>query len=505
MDPLLKLHSVHKRFGTASVLRGVSLELRSGEIQGLMGENGAGKSTLIRILSGVLGADELACEFQGQPQPPEWLRSESKRRIRCIHQELNLVPGLSVAENLWLGKSVPAWGGAFVLRSRLESLAAEALAQLGVTHLNPREKVSRLGAGDRMLIQLGSAFVREPNEPEAQLYVLDEPTASLLPSEVEQLFAVLKHLKAQGRSILYVSHRLEEVFRLTDRLTVLRDGVVVLTGPTRQLTSRQVVEAMTGRQVLQQFPKRTLARSTEVILDAREITSQKLKSVSFSLCRGEILGLAGLGGSGRSELLRALLGVDPSTGTWALEGKAWKPGLSRFWKQQLAYIPEERRAQGLVLNQSVALNSHLPFTSRYGKAGGWIPRQPLESLAQQAWDRVGVQGSGITQRCWQLSGGNQQKVLFARATWDHPRLLLLDEPTRGVDVGAKQEIYGLIRQVSESGTAVLMVSSELEELIGLCDRVLVLQQGRVGHELPTEGLSEAQLLAYCQGLPGEAV
>jgi ABC-type sugar transport system ATPase subunit len=225
-----------------------------------------------------------------------------------------------------------------------------------------------------------------------------------------------------------------------------------------------------------------------------------LKSLNFTLHKGEILGLAGLGGSGRSEVLRTFLGTRNFSGTLTLEGQPWQPRLKNFWQERLAFIPEERRSQGLVLNQTVATNSHLPFISNFGNFLGLLPKQKLRQKSEEAWSRVKVQGTGITQRIWQLSGGNQQKVLFARATWHQPKLLLLDEPTRGVDVGAKQEIYSLIRQASGEGTAVLMVSSELGELIGLCDRILVLRDGQIYHELQTKGLSEADLLAYCQGV-----
>ena len=266
------------------------------------------------------------------------------------------------------------------------------------------------------------------------------------------------------------------------------------------LKPRTVVEAMTGREISQHYPGRSNILSKEVLLSVQNLRNAKLRSLNFTLHKGEILGLAGLGGSGRSEVLRTLLGIRDFSGTLSLEGKPWQPKLKNFWQERLAFIPEERRSQGLVLNQTVATNSHLPFIGNFGKFLGLLPQQKLRQKSEEAWSRVKVQGTGISQRIWQLSGGNQQKVLFARATWNQPKLLLLDEPTRGVDVGAKQEIYSLIRQASQEGTAVLMVSSELGELIGLCDRILVLRDGQIHHELQTNGLREADLLAYCQGV-----
>ena len=498
MIPFLHLNKVQKSFGNVPVLRGVELALFSGEIHGLMGENGAGKSTLIKILSGNLVADNLTCTMNGESLSLAEARWSGKLAMRFIHQELNSIAQLSVAENLMLGKQLPTLAKIFVDQQTLSELTQAALAELGITHIDPQERMSQLGAGDQMLVKLGSAFVVESGKPVAQLYVLDEPTASLMPSETEKLFEALERLKQKGCSILYVSHRLDEIFQITDRISVLRDGKNTLVEKTKMLKPRTVVEAMTGRQISQHYPGRSNILSKEVLLSVQHLRNAKLKSLNFTLHKGEILGLAGLGGSGRSEVLRTLLGIRDFSGTLSLEGKSWRPKLKNFWTERLAFIPEERRSLGLVLNQTVATNSHLPFIGNFGNFLGLLPKQKLRQKSEEAWSRVKVQGTGITQRIWQLSGGNQQKVLFARATWNQPKLMLLDEPTRGVDVGAKQEIYSLIRQASQEGTAVLMVSSELGELIGLCDRILVLRDGQIYHELQTKGLSEADLLAYCQ-------
>ncbi|MEL0329137.1 MAG: sugar ABC transporter ATP-binding protein [Deltaproteobacteria bacterium] len=500
MIPFLHLSNLQKSFGSVPVLRGVELALFSGEIHGLMGENGAGKSTLIKILSGNLVADSITCSMNGESLSLVEARQSGQLGMRFIHQELNSIPHLSVAENLMLGKQLPTRAKIFVNQQKLAELTQVALAELGVTHIDPRQRMSQLGAGDQMLVKLGSAFVVESSKPAAQLYVLDEPTASLMPSETEKLFAALDRLKQKGGAILYVSHRLDEIFQITDRITVLRDGRNTLVEKTEMLKPRTVVEAMTGREISQHYPGRSNILSKEVLLSVQNLRNAKLKSLNFTLHKGEILGLAGLGGSGRSEVLRTLLGIRDFSGTLTLEGQLWQPRLKNFWQERLAFIPEERRSQGLVLNQTVATNSHLPFIGNFGKFLGLLPQQKLRQKSEEAWSRVKVQGTGISQRIWQLSGGNQQKVLFARATWNQPKLLLLDEPTRGVDVGAKQEIYSLIRQASQEGTSVLLVSSELGELIGLCDRILVLRDGQIHHELQTNGLREADLLAYCQGV-----
>ena len=500
MIPFLHLSNLQKSFGSIPVLRGVELALFSGEIHGLMGENGAGKSTLIKILSGNLMADSITCTMNGESLSLVEARQSGQLGMRFIHQELNSIPHLSVAENLMLGKQLPTRAKIFVNQQKLAELTRVALAELGVTHIDPSQRMSQLGAGDQMLVKLGSAFVVESGKPSAQLYVLDEPTASLMPSETEKLFAALERLKQKGSAILYVSHRLDEIFKITDRITVLRDGSNTLAEKTEKLKPRTVVEAMTGREISLHYPGRSNILSKEVLLSVQNLRNARLKSLNFTLHKGEILGLAGLGGSGRSEVLRTLLGVRDVSGTLSLEGKPWQPKLKKFWQEHLAFIPEERRSQGLVLNQTVATNSHLPFIGNFGKFLGLLPEQKLRQKSEEAWSRVMVQGTGISQRIWQLSGGNQQKVLFARATWNQPKLLLLDEPTRGVDVGAKQEIYSLIQQAIQEGTAVLMVSSELGELIGLCDRILVLRDGQIYHELQTNSLREADLLAYCHGV-----
>ena len=500
MIPFLHLSNLQKSFGSVPVLRGVELTLFSGEIHGLMGENGAGKSTLIKILSGNLVADSITCTLNGESLSLAEARQSGQLSMRFIHQELNSIAHLSVAENLMLGKQLPTRAKIFVNQQKLSELTRVALAELGITYIDPKQRMSHLGAGDQMLVKLGSAFVVESGKPAAQLYVLDEPTASLMPSETGKLFAALERLKQKGSAILYVSHRLDEIFQITDRITVLQDGRNTMAEKTKMLKPQTVVEAMTGRKISQHYPGRSDILSKEVLLSVQDLRNAKLKSLNFTLHKGEILGLAGLRGSGRSEVLRTLLGIRDFSGTLSLEGNPWQPKLQNFWQERLAFIPEERRSEGLVLNQTVATNSHLPFISNFGNFLGLLFQQELRQKSEEAWSRVKVQGTGITQRIWQLSGGNQQKVLFARATWDYPKLLLLDEPTRGVDVGAKQEIYSLIRQASQEGKAVLMISSELGELIGLCDRVLVLRDGQIHHELQTAGLREADLLAYCQGV-----
>ena len=329
-------------------------------------------------------ADSITFTMNGESRLLAEARQSGQLVMRFIHQELNSIPHLSVAENLMLGKQLPTRAKIFVNQQKLAELTRVALAELGVTHIDPSQRMSQLGAGDQMLVKLGSAFVVESGKP-AQLYVLDEPTASLMPSETEKLFAALERLKQKGSAILYVSHRLDEIFKITDRITVLRNGSNTLAEKTEKLKPRTVVEAMTGREISLHYPGRSNILSKEVLLSVQNLRNARLKSLNFTLHKGEFLGLAGLGGSGRSEVLRTLLGVRDVSGTLSLEGKPWQPKLKKFWQERLAFIPEERRSQGLVLNQTVATNSHLPFIGNFGKFLGLLPQQKLRQESEGAW------------------------------------------------------------------------------------------------------------------------
>jgi ABC-type sugar transport system ATPase subunit len=498
--PLLKLKNVKKSYSGVSVINDISLSLFAGEIHALVGENGAGKSTLIKILSGSVKADSVSCEVDGVPINIESVGLAEKLSIRFIHQELNAIPHLSVAEFIFLGKKLPRRLKFLVDWKNLNNNAQTVLKKFGVDHINPKKAVGRLSIGDKILVKLCGAFVAEDYKKEARLYVLDEPTASLNSTEVSRLFSILRRLASDGRAILYVSHRINEIFELTNRVTVLRDGEVVLKKLIRHLSVSDLLKAMTGRQVLQTFPKRQTYLSNEIVLQAKNLRNNRLKNISFVAKCGEVLGIAGLNGSGRSELLRALMGCDSlDTGQVFVNGKSIKPSISNMWNTGFAYIPEERRSQGLVMNQTVTTNTALPFIRQCSLFNIFANSSVLRRKTKETTTSVKLRTLGLNQRVWQLSGGNQQKILFARSLWSEPRILLLDEPTRGVDVGAKQEIYEVVRSVSDQGTSVLMVSSELRELIGLCDKILVLKKGELLDIVDTLDLTEQKLLSSCYG------
>ncbi len=496
-DPLLSLKGVTKRYGPSLVLNGAALELRAGEIHALMGENGAGKSTLIKILAGVTEPDSAQASLRGEPLSLH--AGEAFRHgFRFIHQELDVVPQLSVAENVFIAEPYPRRAGMFVDWRKLNAAARSALAELEVTHIAPSTRMARLGTGDRMLVKLASALLPSTGAP-GSVYVLDEPTAALTGAEAERLFRVLRRLARTGCAVLYVSHRLDEVFEICDRVTVMRDGRTLATLKVPDTTPGDVIRLMTGREVTQTYPPRVNKVGTETVLAVRGLESGLVQGVNFSLRAGEILGVAGLAGSGRSELLHALVGAATVTGEVILAGQRLKPDVARSWARGVALVPEERRAQGLVLSRSVRDNVTLPYLGAVSRGGVFLNRSKEKRLTRSLGESVRLKATGPQQTVRQLSGGNQQKVLFARAMAGAPRALLLDEPTRGVDVGAKYDIYTLVRGLSADGVGIVLVSSDLGEVVSLCDRVLVLVGGRQAALISAAGLTQDALLSLCYG------
>jgi ABC-type sugar transport system ATPase subunit len=500
---LLEVEHAAKSFDGVTVLHGVSLSVLGGEVHALMGENGAGKSTLIKLLAGVLDADRLDLTVRRAPAFVRGPADAQRLGFRFIHQELNLVAGLSVAENIFLGHPYPKTSLGTVNWSELAKRAQGTLERLGIKHIAPRQTAGRLSVGDAMLVSVARAFAGEAGTTRqaARLYVMDEPTAALSRAETELLFAVIRGLKAQGSSVIYVSHRLDEIFEISDRITVMRDGQVVATTATRDAVPAELIGQMTGHPPAEAYPSRTLTPSPTPVLKLTGASNIDLKEISFTLFGGEVVGVAGLAGAGRSELLRALAGADPlHAGTLELYANRVQLGApGRAWRHGVAFVPEERRTQGLVMNASVHDNTVLPHLGALSRLG-FTDRKRERVLANRVTNDVRLKARSLDQRVHSLSGGNQQKVVLARALAARPKVLLLDEPTRGVDVGAKRDIYNLILEAAAGGAAVLMASSDLPELLNLCSRVLVLQNGHLSHEAPTQGLSQADLLTLCYPL-----
>lgn len=501
----LQIRQASKAYAGVPALIDAALDLHGGEALGLVGENGAGKSTLIKLLAGLEAPDSLEVRLNGaRVAIPD---SAAARRLgfRFIHQELAIVPALSVAENLFLNNPLPRIGGAFVNRAALYRLAREAMRRLGIDHIHLRQRAALLSPGDAMLVKIASAFIGADDQQQL-FYIMDEPTAALNQAEAELLYAVIDRLRARGCALLVVTHRLHELFRIAQRVTVMRDGMVVNTHNITETSADELIHEMTGSSAAQ-LPAAALQVTSEAKrprLRVRDLQTDALSTASFHLRAGEIVGVAGLAGAGRSQLLQALMGIDKlRAGTIELDGEALRnPTPAGCWQSGLAYLPEERRSQGLLLGGRISHNMTLPHLGRFRRWLAMIDRGAEDRRSQQLSRSVQLRATGIQQRLRELSGGNQQKVMFARAILAKPRLVFLDEPTRGVDVGAKRDIYRLIRELAADGAGILLVSSELDELLALCGRILIMRERRLVGEAPTADLDERALLSLMfAGLP----
>jgi ABC-type sugar transport system ATPase subunit len=500
--PILDIQHLAKAYSGVPALKDASLKVMPGEVHALMGENGAGKSTLIRILAGATSPDSGSIVVGGQPVSIDHPSQAARLGLRFIHQELSIISELSVAENLFLGRPYPKRLGFLADWRVLNRRAAAALKALDITSIDPRRKMARLSTGDQLLVKIAAAFLDEDGEA-ARLYVMDEPTAALTDEESERLFGVIAGLKALGRGIVYVSHRMDEVMRIADRVTVLRDGATVAGWDIADTSKADIIEAMTGRTLAEAHPPRQSPIVPDVVLGVAGLRSARVRGVSFDVRAGEILGVCGLAGAGQSELLRLLIGADPALGgTVAIRGKVLKPGEpAARWADGMAYVPRERRREGLLPRASVAENTVLAHLRGLSRAGIFRRRRMELRRASELTARVKLKSVGPRQPVFQLSGGNQQKVVFARAVLGAPQVLLLDEPTRGVDVGAKYDIHMLLRELAATGVAIVLASSDLPELIGMADRILVMRDGSPAAIVSADGLTQADLLKLSFGEP----
>ncbi len=492
--PQLSLSGVVKTYGPTRALNGAALDLKGGEVHALMGENGAGKSTLIRILAGLDQPDAGTILLNGNPLTLASPAAAIAAGLRILHQELQIVPSLSVAENMHLAHAYPATFGLVRWRT-LDRSARVALSRLGVSHINPRETMGSLGTGDQMLTRIAATLI-ETGGPVPWAYVLDEPSAALNGTESERLFHAIATLTGAGNAVLYVSHRMDEVMRLADRITVLRDGAHVSTRAIADTSRATIIHDMTGRDFASLYPPAGPATATAPLLTVQNLTAGFVQDITLTVQTGEVLGIAGLSGSGRNLVLRALVGAVSRQGQVKINGVAIAATPAAAWKAGIAYVPRERRAEGLMLARPLAETITLPHLSSLAKAG-FLRHHRIRDLVRALAVEVRLKARGGHQPSSELSGGNQQKILFARALAGDPNVLLLDEPTRGVDVGAKFDIYTTIRAMAAKGLAVVMVSSDLPELIGLSDRIAILHAGRLHSIISAKGLTEAALLAQC--------
>ncbi len=476
MAPLLQMRGISKAFPGVQALRGVDLDLRAGEVLAVLGENGAGKSTLIKILGGAHRPDAGTIEVGGLPAHIHSPAAAQRAGISIIYQEFNLIPALSAGENIFLGRERLRFG---LLRRDEESRQARQLfAQLGV-ETDPDIPCRELSVAQQQLVEIAKALSLD-----ARILVMDEPSAALTPPEVERLHGIIRELRARGLGLIYISHRLEEIFAIADRVLVLRDGQLVGSRPIGEVNRSGLIEMLVGRKLEHEFPKRT-SRPGPARLVARNLAcGAKVRDVSFTIHRGEVLGLTGLVGAGRTEVARCLFGADPlNSGSVELDGQPLSIRHPReAIRAGLALLTEDRKGQGLVLGQSVRENFGLPNLGQFSRLG--VLREKSECAAFSRYvDSLRIRIPHQDQLARNLSGGNQQKIVLAKWLQRNCEVIIFDEPTRGIDVGAKFEVHQLINELAAEGKAILMISSELPEILGMSDRILVMHSGRIVGEI----------------------
>jgi ribose transport system ATP-binding protein len=492
---VLEMRNVRKTFPGVVALDDVSFDLRRGEVHVLLGENGAGKSTLMKILSGAYQKDGGRVLLDGREVEIRSPRHARSLGVSIIYQELNLVPHLSAAENIFLGRE-PASLPGLIDRRAMREEARRILTGLGA-EFDPRRPIKELSVAGRQMVEIAKAVSLD-----ARILIMDEPTSALTEREIRELFARIRRLKAEGAAIIYISHRLEELFEIGDRVTVLRDGRRVATRDIRDVAKPELIRLMVNRELTQQFPKVSAPRGREVLRVEHLTRHGALEDISFSLFEGEVLGIAGLLGSGRTELARVLFGLDRAdSGGIHLKGKPQRiTSPRRAINLGLGFLTEDRKTQGLVLPLSVQENICLPSVERFSRLGVMRPDEEVRVAGQYIRD-LRIKAAGPRHKVVYLSGGNQQKVVLGKWLCARGDILIFDEPTRGIDVGSKAEIYQLMNQLTAAGAAVIMISSELPEILGMSDRILVMHRGRISGEFAAAEATQEKILHCALGEP----
>ncbi len=494
--PLLRLEQVSKRFGPTLALNNVDFDVHAGEVHALMGENGAGKSTLMKILAGNQPRDTGRILMDGEEIDIRSPRDASSHGIAIIHQELNTVPDMTIAENLALGHE-PVTRFGTLDRRALSQQAKEKLARIGAD-IDPQRRLGSLSIGMQQMVEIARAVSEN-----ARVLVLDEPTAALSRAEAQQLYQLIGQMRASGVGLIYISHRMEEVWQLADRVTVFRDGTHIGTARMQDITPPDVVRMMVGRPMgdLYDHPPRTAG---DIVLDVEGLTGNGVGPVSFNVRAGEVVAMSGLIGSGRTEIGRLIFGSDPrKAGTVRIDGRASTPSdCVDAISDGIGMVPENRKEQGLFLGHSVEDNIAISSLDRYVTAGV-LHRGTIHTAVAEEMARLRLRANAIDLPVKSLSGGNQQKAVLARWLLRDSRLLILDEPTRGVDIGAKREIYEMIDALARAGKAILMISSDLPEAIGVSDRLLVMRGGRIVRELVSGATSEEEVMFHATGTAGD--
>jgi ribose transport system ATP-binding protein len=500
-ETLLRVQEVSKGFPGVQALDKVSFELRKGEVHALVGENGAGKSTLMKILSGVYRPDAGTITYKGKEIHFQNSREASAAGIGIIYQELNLVPHLTVAQNIYIGREPRTILG-YIDDKKMNVDATAILSKLNLT-IDPSTRLNQLSISKQQMVEIAKALSQE-----SEVLIMDEPTSALTESEIDELFKVIHSLRDRGVGIIYISHRLDELKHIVDRITIFRDGRYIATSEYTAITMEEIISKMVGRKLENMFPPRFNVPTSKKLLEVRHIIQTGiLKDISFDIFQGEILGIAGLMGAGRSELARAIFGADPITsGDILMDGKKLKiRSPADAIKHGIAYLPENRKEDGLAIKMRLDQNVTMANVPQVSKRFTIISSaQELQATKTYVAD-LDIHTSSLVQVVNNLSGGNQQKVVVAKWLFCDSRILIFDEPTRGIDVGAKYAIYQLIERLAREGVGVVMISSELPEIIGMTDRVLVLHEGSLTATLRTKDTSQEEILNYAAGLNLEAV
>ena len=489
-EPILRVEGISKGFPGVQALKDVHLEVRQGEVLVLVGENGAGKSTLMKILSGIYTKDEGTITFEGQEVELTSPLQAQQLGVTIIHQELNLMPDLTVAQNIFVGREPKI--GPFLSERRLNSQTAELLKRLDI-RLDPRQKVGELTVAEQQMVEIAKALSFN-----AKVLIMDEPTSALTDSEVETLFVLIEQLKAAGTGIVYISHRMDELRRLADRVTVLRDGAYIGSLEKSEVSIPKIIEMMVGRAIDEGTrPQAREHAGDPVVLDVQGLSTKSLlKDISFQLHRGEILGFAGLMGAGRTETARAVIGADHRDGgTITIGGRTARISQpSDAVRHGVGYLSEDRKLLGLMLEQDVTFNTVLASLGSYANAIGWMGDGKAKSRTKDYVQQLRVKTPSVNQVVKLLSGGNQQKVVIARWLMRDCDILIFDEPTRGIDVGAKEEIYRLMQQLADAGKSIIVISSELPEILRVANRIAVFANGRITGTLRNEDASQEKIM-----------
>ncbi|QIN25689.1 ATP-binding cassette domain-containing protein [Staphylococcus chromogenes] len=489
---MITMRQIHKAFGENKVLQGVDFTLRRGTVHALMGENGAGKSTLMKILVGIHQKDRGDILISEESKVFNNPKEAERAGFVFIHQELNIWPELTVLENMFIGKEIKnKWG---LLKTAEMEKQAKAIFEKLNFHIPLHKTAKHCSIGEQQMIEIAKALMTE-----AKVIIMDEPTATLTETEITELFKMIRHLKKQGVAFVYISHRMAEIFEISDEITVMRDGQTVFYKPTQETAYNDIVRAMVGRDLEDQYPDRHY-EPQDIILNVSHLTNpqHQIKDVAFDLRRGEILGVSGLMGAGRTEMMRSLFSLDK--GTHHIEINGEKVSIKTpedAMKHGLALITENRKDEGLILDFSIRDNMVLPSLKSFSKYG-FVKEKESNQFVDRMRDRLNIK-TPHQQPAGTLSGGNQQKVVLAKWIGTAPRIIIFDEPTRGIDVGAKREIYQLMNELTERGVSIIMISSELPEVIGMSDRVMVVHEGRIAGHLTGEDMTEEKIMTLATG------